>query len=704
MNYYKPVFKSLTIAVGILFMSLNSFGQSAAPSLNTPAEGATGLEARFNIAIGTVSGATSYDIELSDDGSYAGSSPAYQASVAGTKRVLSVDSLTYGHTYSLRWRSDNSVYGTTTLTVKDEPITWANINNGTTYDDGDVISAKSQHLTTQFDWEFDTTMLFNSAIKVTGSTDATVNNGNYTFNSDDFINGETYYARNRAVIGSQALTGPWATDIRNFTIGLEAAPSLNQPDAGANDLSTSFTISIGAVSGATSYDIEISENGLFNDTPPAYQGQLSSTSRNFTVSGLDDNTTYTIRWRANNSAYGTTTVTTDASSITTYMNQPNGKYFNFQTSNIPLIQEASAVSYIWQWDTVATFDSPHLRVDTIAANDNSGKFPYDATEFLSGEQYFVRIAIIFASTTGGFGETRNVYASLHLSEVSYPTEGEFINRTSLKMKCFNIDNATQFEIQYADNSSFTGATTVITNYDYYVPGGWNNPGEGGDLTIRAYNWVSGLEYGQDYYVRSRSSNANQAGQWSTTVQFNTGGPSVEIYQPFDGETNVPLTKYVRCESAWYVADLYQFQVDDDPGFGSPTSIISNINGARFDGLSPSTTYYARVRIKIGSTWAPYSSGVSFSTVSGAKFGDDDYTISSEAISIYPNPSQNEFNLITPEADHIDITVLNVSGQVVDSYQGKGGIVVFGSDLPQGIYVVKYSDSEGNTSASRIVKD
>ncbi len=681
-----------------------TMGQASPPSLNTPGEGATDLNANFLIGIGAVSGASSYDIELSDDGSYTGSSPAYQAQLNSTKRVMAVDSLMYGHTYSLRWRSDNSSYGNTTLTVKAEPETWANITNGTTFEDGDVMYPKQQHLTTQFDWEFDTELTFDSPNLVSASTDATVNSGRYDIASENFINGQTYYVRVRAIIGTQSLTGSWSTDIRNFTVGLEAAPVLNTPEEGATDLATEFTIGIGTVSGASTYDIEISESGDFDDTPPAYQGQLSSASRSFVVSGLSQNTTYTIRWRANNSEYGTTTVTTIAEE-TSYMNQPNGKYLNTLSTNIPLIQVSGAVNYIWEWDTISTFDSPAFQTQTISASSNNGAYPYSATDFLSGEQYFVRIAVQYSSSTGSYGEIRNIYSSLHTSDISYPSDGEYINRTSLKMKCYNIENATQFEIQYADNSSFSGATTVITNYDWYDPGGWNNPGEGGDLTIRAYNWVSGLDYGTDYYVRARASNANQAGQWGNSIQFNTGGPAVEITQPSNGATGIPTTQYVRCTSAWYVADLYQFQVDDDPGFGSPTSGFSSINGFRFEGLSQNTTYYARVRIKIGSSWAPYSNSSSFTTVSGAKFGDSDEeaSVDVEEIIVYPNPSNDLFNVVTPDSEYT-INVLNTTGQLIESYSVDGGVIELGRDLPTGIYVLVCQDGDGNVTTKRIVKE
>lgn len=63
-------------------------------------------------------------------------------------------------------------------------------------------------------------------------------------------------------------------------------------------------------------------------------------------------------------------------------------------------------------------------------------------------------------------------------------------------------------------------------------------------------------------------------------------------------------------------DVYQLQVDDSSGFGSPhysNAALPNANPVTITGLTPNKTYYWRVRAHNSSGWGPFASTISFTT-------------------------------------------------------------------------------------------
>jgi hypothetical protein len=72
--------------------------------------------------------------------------------------------------------------------------------------------------------------------------------------------------------------------------------------------------------------------------------------------------------------------------------------------------------------------------------------------------------------------------------------------------------------------------------------------------------------------------------------------------------------------------------------------------------------------------------------------------------VFPNPSSNTFTVDFGEARNSSISVYNTIGQLVETtLQGNERQVVFGENLPAGLYLIKASSSNGEISEGKLVK-
>ena len=264
-----------------------------APGLSSPSNGSTTDDSTPFFDWGTVSGATSYRIQVDNNSSFSSleidqttSSSSYTPSSA-----LSDD------TYYWRVRASNSCGSgswsaswsvTTTCPVPTTPSLSSPSNGSTTCDTTPYFDWSSVSGATSYHIQVDNNSNFSSPV-----IDTTTSNSNYTPGSA--LSPGTYYWRVRA---SNSCGDGSRSSSRNFTIlSTPSTPSLSSPSNGSTTDDRTPFFDWGSVSGATSYRIQVDNNSGFGS--PEID-QTTSSSSYAPSSALSDGT-YHWRVRASNS-------------------------------------------------------------------------------------------------------------------------------------------------------------------------------------------------------------------------------------------------------------------------------------------------------------------------------------------------------------------------------------------------------------------
>jgi hypothetical protein len=249
-----------------------------------------------------------------------------------------------------------------------------------------------------------------------------------------------------------------------------------------------------------------------------------------TATGLGGNNTYYARVRAENSAGpGPWSSTREFKTAPLPPDTPGGMGVDSITANsarmfwnTPPGNGASVTSYDVQVDETSSFGSPFWN-----------KVSPTAVEVITGltraTTYYGRVRAENSAGKSGWSSTKSWTTLATLPGA--PTNVNAINvtdSTATVTWTAPSDNGGEsgltYDVQYATNSSFSGATTQSS----------------GNLT--------GLTGGTLYYVRVRAKNSAGAGPWSTTYSFSTlaeGGINV-----WTGSAWVNSPVYAYTGSAW----------------------------------------------------------------------------------------------------------------------------------------------------------
>jgi hypothetical protein len=549
--------------------------------LRSPINGAQGQSLSMVLSWDTVSGASSYSLQVSTDSAFA-------SSVIVNKTEITLP------TQTINGLNNNTVYYWRVNAVNTAGTgVWSSLHYFTTVLAAPVPSTPANNVTNQavsltLAWKAVTAANTYALQVSTDSTFVTENSNAYNKGGlaatsqvvSDLLNSTVYYWR---VNGSNAGgTGSWSA-VYSFTtcIATPDVPALVSPLNTATNQPLSLALSWNAISTASSYSLQVSTDSTFASSIIVNKTELSSTTQ--TINGLTNNTVYYWRISAVNSSgtngwssiYRFTTVL-----AAPVLSAPVNNAIN-QAVSVTLSWKAitSAVSYAIQVSEDSTFSS------TLAYDLSGITTTSQAVTDLSNKRiYFWRVN---AANDGGTGNWSTVYrfttiiANPDAPQQKSPTDNAASQPLSFTFSWDTIATATSYTFQLSTDTLF--ASGIILNKT------------GLTTSVQA---ISGLTNNTVYCWRICAVNSAGTGVWSSIYKFTTLMHTPTLLSPANKLTSQPISISFQW-NADTIATVYSLQVIAGDSTFSGTCFF-NQNGIKtakytVSGLANNTTYYWRIQ-------------------------------------------------------------------------------------------------------------
>ena len=571
----------------------------AAPTLASPASGATGVSITPTLTWNALSGATSYQVQVSTTSDFSTTTTIFiQSNITTTSQQLSglaIGTVYYWRvnaTYAVGTSGWSDIWSFTTATAPPPVPTLVSPTNG----------AHRQPLSLQLSWnvssgatsyelqvstapDFSTTVFDQSNIHGT------------TRQVNGLADGTVYYWRvNATDAGGMSA---WS-DVWSFSTSL-VAPTLVSPSNGATGISVTPTLSWNASSGATSYQVQVSTASNFAISTTVFnQSNITTTSQQ--VSGLAIRTTY--YWRVNASdavgtsgwseiwSFTTPTVPPPVPTLVSPLNgaqsQPLGLFFMWQAI-------ARARSYQLQVSTVPDFST------TIFDRSNIQASPQVVNGLAVGTLYYWRVNETDGDGTSAWSDVWSFSTSMAAPTLVSPSNAATGVSITPTVSWNASSGATSYQVQVSTVSNFS--TTVFNQ---------------SNITSTSQQ-VSGLVIGTLYYWRVNATYAVGTSAWSSVWSFTTViqlPPAPALVSPANAAIGVTINPTALTWATSVGATSYQLQVSTTPHFAYTIFDQSGINGAsqQVSGLTNNTLYYWRVKAANADGTSDWSTTWTFTTL------------------------------------------------------------------------------------------
>ncbi len=271
---------------------------------------------------------------------------------------------------------------------------------------------------------------------------------------------------------------------------------------------------------------------------------------------------------------------------------------------------AGAVTYQYQIDDNSAFSSPN----TYSSSSTSRAF----TSLTPGKTWYFRVRAVGANASSSWSGTDSATTTISTPACSATTN----STTQITESCGAISGAVAYNYQVDDNSSFSSSAQYSSASASYA--------------------VTGLTPGKTWYFRVQAVGANTYSGWSGTDSATT-----TISAPSLSATANSLTQITLSWGAISGAVKYQYQIDDNSSFSSPSQYSGTSTSRAFTGLNPGTTYYFRAYTEGTNTNSSWSGTVSRATpnpvLSGSITCTDDYNIR-PVYRIYMRLNETAYNI------------------------------------------------------------
>ncbi len=407
--------------------------------------------------------------------------------------------------------------------------------------------------------------------------------------------------------------GPYAQF--SFTTIL-AAPSLTAPANLAAGVTIVPTFTWSVVTGAETYDLQVSTSSGFGTTVISQTGLASASYSVTTANQLSNSITYYWRVRAvrasapaSTSDWSSSRVFVTVASAMPYLTVPaNGStitgsmiFFSWWTTNLGGL-------YDLQIDDAADFLTPIQTFSNILYTN----YYWTHTGLTPGNTYHWRI--ISKTNLGviaNYSATRTFIApGLPTVTRSYPIGGVTVYTTAPTLFWYTgTFFSGQYQVRYRESTGAYPGVPQVTTSDQFTN-------------------LTGLTEGVTYYWQVRSTDGVNFGNWSVAGDSSFviyGGIATPVV-PFPSFPTNGVTVYSNPPTFfWYLgtwAPGLQFEVqyalDNTFSTGLVTlPLTSDLFATPAASLTAGTTYYWRVRSYNGSTFSAYSTAANFVTSSVA---------------------------------------------------------------------------------------
>lgn len=381
--------------------------------------------------------------------------------------------------------------------------------------------------------------------------------------------------------------------IANVSFAIDA-PTNVSPSNSATNQGVGLNLDWSTVSGNNGYIYQIDTVITF-DSPLLLQGNSAINVSNVDVNNLFFGTRY--YWRvATKSAVDTSVWSTTTYFTTAYQCSNTSPSNGVTNQNISLTIDWSAISgnsgYIYQIDTVSTFDSP-LFYQGVASIDNSNA---DVNNLYFGTTYYWRAAAKSSVDTSDWSPTWSFATTDNVNNVS-PSNGVTNQNVNLNLDWSAITG----------NSGYIYRIDTVNTFDSPLLQEGNASGGNSNAD------VSGLLFGTTYYWQAAAKSTVDTSQWSNVWSFTT-----RDYLSLVAPANVATNQDVYLQLDWSYIDGatgYEVEIDTSINFDSPLfDEFTTTNSYYYvSSLNYGTSYYWRVRAYHASDTSEWSVVWSFTT-------------------------------------------------------------------------------------------
>ena len=560
------------------------------PQLLSPTNGAQGVELNATLDWGNGVGATSYNVQLSQNTSFTNL-------IADTSGVLPTElailDLSGSTNYYWRVQSVNTG-GTSNWTSyysfrTQDPIPETPVN--TSPADG----ATDQPLTTILGWtgvtfatEYRVELSANSDFS-TILLDSTISSSQTTMLLPDLDYDVTYYWR---IYASNATGESGASIATNFKTedGLPETPILSSPQENASNLDTLINFEWQSAIDADGYEIQVGQDSLFTNL--VLRDSVVTTS--YTDKKFEFNTSYFWRVRAYNTVGTSEWATSRKFSIREQepevpllINPANGDSKVDTLTTFVWNKAARASGYTIQISEEDLFSSLKFEASSSDTIQSVG-----GLEFLN--EYYWRVKSINSGGESAYSSINTFTVKAEdasVPEPLSPTNNEVGVDTSATLIWSTATGAANYQVQLSTVLDFT---TII------------NDSETTDTTFEA----SSLNFETEYFWRVRGIGAADTSDWSPGFTFTTTFDKPEaptLVSPIDNSNDIDTLATFVWNSVKN-AEVYIIQLSESSLFESilVEKIVSDTLKS-IGGFSFQSTYYWRVKAKNADGESSYSS-------------------------------------------------------------------------------------------------
>ncbi len=546
----------------------------------------------MNANWGAVSGATQYFIDVAADAAFTAMVPGYNNLNAGFVTTYNVTGLTPNTSYFYRVRADNgclislnsnTITVATTAPVSPTATPASNFTCTSMNANWGAVSGSSNYL-------LDVSTSASFTTFVTGYNNLNVGNVT-TYNVTGLTPNTTYHYRVRADNGCSI-----SLNSNTVTVGT-TAPLSPTATAASNFTCTSMNANWGAVSGATTYLLDVATDAAFTAFVTGYSNLNTGNVTTYNITGLIANTTYYYRIRADNGC----SISLNSNTITVGTTAPiapaasPADNFTCTSMNANWGAVPGATAYFLDVSTSSTFAT---FVGTYSNLNVGTATTYNITGLIANTTYYYRIRASNGCSTSLNSNTITVGTTAPIAPAA--TAASNFTCTSMNANWGAVAGVTIYYLDVATDAAFTSFVTGYSNLNV--------------ANVTTYN-ITGLIPNTTYYYRVRASNGCSTSLNSNTITVGTTAP---IAPTATGADNFTCTSMNGNWGAVSGATAYFLDVSTSSTFATFVGTYSNLNVGsattyNITGLIANTTYYYRIRASNGCSTSLNSNTITVGT-------------------------------------------------------------------------------------------